>query len=145
MPQGFWPFLIPLVFVLWWCFIIWAAARICGWSALARRYRLEGRFEGKRRHFRSGKIGWGNYNGCLTVGANSDGLFLSVMVLFRVGHPPIFIPWAELKPRIRKMWLVGEMMELNVEQTPRTKILLPGKLAKQLAADANKAWDHAAE
>jgi hypothetical protein len=36
-----------------------------------------------------------NYGGCLTVGSDAAGLYLAVMFLFRVGHPPLFIPWDE--------------------------------------------------
>ena len=37
-----------------------------------------------------------HYNNVLTVGADSEGLFLVPFFLFRVGHPPLFVPWAEI-------------------------------------------------
>jgi hypothetical protein len=135
------PFLIPLAFAAWWCFIMWVVSRLCGWHALARHYRAENRFHGKHRRFSSVKVGSGNYSGCVTLGANSDGLSLAVMVLFRVGHPPLFIPWADLKPRIKKMWIFGEWLEFEVKRTPHVKLSFAMAVAKKLAADANHAWD----
>lgn len=134
------PILIPVGVVLWICFILWLASQICGWAALARRYRAAERFTGRKRHFRSGKVGWGNYNGCLTVGASAEGMYLAIVLIFRSGHPPLFIPWTEIAPREVRHWLFGDALELTMEKAPGTKVRLPAELARELAADANRAW-----
>jgi len=138
------PIAIPVGFALWLGFIMWLVAHLCGWSALARRYRTEERFTGRKHHFRSGKIGWGNYNGCLTIGANADGLYLAVMFLLRSGHPPLFIPWTDISPRVVRLWLFGECLDLTTEKAPGTRIRLPAALGRKLAADANRAWGNEA-
>jgi len=134
---------ILLSIIAWWCIILWVVSRLCGWHALGKHYRAENRFHGKHHRFSSVKMGSGNYSGCVTLGANSDGLYLAVMFLFRIGHPPLFIPWADLKPRIKTMWIVGEWLEIEVKQAPRVKMGFSMRLAKKLAADANHAWDAA--
>jgi hypothetical protein len=135
------PFILPIAIAAWWCIIMWVVSRMCGWHALARHYRAESRFNGKHYRFSSVKMGSGNYSGCVTLGANSYGLFLAVMFLFRVGHPPLFIPWADLTPRIKKLWIFGEWLEFDVKQVPRVKFRVAMPLAKKLAADANHAWN----
>jgi hypothetical protein len=39
---------------------------------------------------------WAKYNGCLIVGANQEGLYLSILLPFRIGHSPLFIPWKDV-------------------------------------------------
>lgn len=68
-----------------------------GWAMLARRFRDRSKFTGSRWRFQSGQMRWMcGYNNCLTVGANSEGLFLSILPIFSLFHPPLFIPWTEI-------------------------------------------------
>lgn len=47
-----------------------------------------------------------NFGNCLTIGANRDGLYLAVLFLFRVGMPPLFIPWSEITFRRERRWFM---------------------------------------
>jgi hypothetical protein len=68
-----------------------------GWAVLARRFRLRSKFVGSQWRFQSGQMRWlCGYGNCLTVGANSDGLYLSTLPFFPLFHPPLFIPWTEV-------------------------------------------------
>ena len=140
MPAWFWLVAIPLFAVSWWMFLMWLIAHAVGWSALARHYRNVEPFEGKKHHFCSGKISFGNYGNCLIVGANSDGLYLHVFLLFRVGHPPLFIPWTDLTPRVKRLWFF-EWLEFEPSRVPKVKVRFPAALARELATDANRAWE----
>ncbi len=40
-----------------------------------------------------GKLGQVTYSGCLTIHSSAEELHLSVLLPFRPGHPPVFIPW----------------------------------------------------
>jgi hypothetical protein len=142
MPPWVWPLAIPIAFSVWWCLLLWVTARFCGGSSLARHYRAAEPFAGKLHHFRSGKIGWSNYSGCLTLGADSDGLYIPVFFLFRAGHPPLFIPWADITAaRGKLLWVLGEWLEFRAEKAPRTRLLLCGSAGRELARDANRSWD----
>lgn len=139
MPPFFW--LLPFAWVALLCFIMWVTARMCGWHALSRHYRAVDRFEGKRRRFCSVKMGSGNYGGCVTLGAGPGGLYMAVMFPFSFAHSPLYIPWADLKPRVRTFWMFGEWLECEFERAPKVRMRLSMRLAKKLAADANHAWD----
>lgn len=39
----------------------------------------------------------GHYGGVIRMTAADDALYLSVLFLFRIGHPPLRLPWSEIK------------------------------------------------
>jgi hypothetical protein len=73
-----------------------------GWRRLAAHYRLDrgGGFPCK--HVVSGELGWVSYNNCLTVGGDERGFYLAVLFPFRMGHPPLCIPWRDIHDRVRE-------------------------------------------
>lgn len=139
MPAWGWSLVIPLAFILWWCWLIWVMAHINGWSNLGHHYRTSGSFHGTVRRFRSGRLGWSNYGGCLTVGTNPEGLYLAVLFLFRPGHPPLFIPWPDVRATFIRGWLASRL-ELRFEKYPLVTLRLPAHLGRQIAADASRSW-----
>ena len=71
------------------------------------------------------------YSGMLYVGSNSEGIHLSVMKLFAVGHPDLLIPWNVVEDlgdfsmvvRFRslqvqgvKIWIREEVWQTIIEQ-----------------------------
>lgn len=101
---------------------VWAGAGFVmaagsGWRALALHYRQRGPFGGELpgsnfrwirratrcsgevefRWLQAGRLRWGaNYGRCLVVGCGPSGLRLAVLVPFRIGHPPLVIPWSDV-------------------------------------------------
>ena len=71
------------------------------------------------------KVGWASYKNCLTVYNSPEGLFISVFPLFRLGHPPLFIPRAEIhNPTIRRfLWM--EFMNFDIGSPRITTMQLP--------------------
>jgi hypothetical protein len=114
--------------------------QLFGWGRLARHYLTREPFTGIKRHFRSGKIGLSNYSGCLTVGTNSEGLYLAVVFLFRPGHPPLFIPWGDVTARVKESWLAGPRLQLRFSRAPRVVLYVSKRLGETIAADANRSW-----
>lgn len=85
-----------LLFLSFWCGLLVAISHYGGWSALARRYRFTGTFEGNRWFMQHAHFRWScNYSGALTVGANGEGLYMSVLPLFNFGHAKLFIRGAK--------------------------------------------------
>lgn len=85
-------------FVAMWAAISSLIAAMSGWRRLAQSYRLTSPFNGQQWRFCNGYMRWStNYNGCLTIGADMRGLYLAVLFLFRYGHPPLFVPWADVQ------------------------------------------------
>lgn len=125
------PFLFPIFFVAMWVFVLQLIARLGGWSRLAESYQTYTRFEGQLWRFRSGRFGWANYNGCLTLGANHEGLYLAVLPLFRVGHPPLFIPWYDITTTEQTGFL-NTSLDFKFTKAPTVRVRLPRTLGETI-------------
>lgn len=143
------PSFFPAVFVLFWLVISLVISRIGGWSALAKRYRLEDSFDGERMRFRSGQMRYAmSYNNCLTIGADRRGLYLAVFFFFRPGHPPLFIPWSEIAVTQKQRYFMNAM-ELTFSRVPGVYLRLSSAtaekiLAKNIARDGSAPAPHRA-
>ena len=68
-----------------------------GWHKLEHRFRAKEPFNGDQISLQTGYMRWGSrYYHTLKLGANADGLYIAAMLLARVAHPPLFIPWNEV-------------------------------------------------
>ena len=74
----------------------------------------------------SGSIGGVSYRNLLNVNVAKDGLFLTVPVLFTIGHKPLFIPLSAIKDRKTVKFLWHEAISFQVG--PRIKISLPSAI-----------------
>lgn len=84
------------------------AAKIGGWSALAAAYPGREQIDGETWRFRTVRLGAATrYKSSITVGADREGLHLSVIWLLNSGHPPIFVPWNEIKIIGRESGIFG--------------------------------------
>lgn len=128
-----------VMFVALWCGIALGLSYIGGWGGLASVYRAQRAFEGRRRSFQSGNVGITRYRSALTVGANPEGLHLSVLFFFRVGHPPLFVPWEDVTTTLSKGTYYGDV-ELRFRNAPSTYVILPQPLVDQLKPDAGGRW-----
>jgi hypothetical protein len=128
LPCGF-----PFFFVGMWVMVSWLIAMIGGWSRLAGHYRASSDFLGQTWNMCSGRMGISNYNGVLTIGANSNGLHLAVLLPFRVGHPPLFIPWEEISTTpVKNFWVA--YTELRFAAVPGVTLRLREKFAQRVLA-----------
>lgn len=119
------PFAFPVLFPIFWCFICFLLAHLGGWSALAARFRTTELPQGKMFSMQSAQVGNINYSSCLKFHVNDSGIFLAVFPLFRVGHPPLFIPWPEFNNFREKKILFWRFVEASVGTPPIARILLP--------------------
>lgn len=135
--------IIPLTvfgFAIWWVFLIWAISWLTGWRTLARHYHHAGPFHGTTHRFQHISLGWSDYGGCVTVGSNADGLYLAVMLPFRPGHRPLFIPWSDVRSAEYVQKWYGSWLELRPTAAPGVRLRLPKRLGVKVAADANQSW-----
>lgn len=124
----------PFVFILFWLVISLVISRMGGWSALAKRYRLEDSFDGERMRFRSGQMRYAmSYNNCLTIGADRRGLYLAVFFFFRLGHPPLFIPWSEIAVTEKQRYFM-HAMEFSFSRVPGVYLRLSSGTAEKVLA-----------
>lgn len=104
---------MPLVFVGFWMGVCWLLALVGGWRSLASRYRVNGEAKPTTQST-SGMLGLISYNGVLEVGASHAGLDLRVMALFRAGHPPVRIPWTDIRVEDEHAGLFGSHTRLRL-------------------------------
>jgi hypothetical protein len=122
---------MPLVFVGFWMGVCWLLALVAGWRGLASRYRVD--TEPKpATQTTSGMVGLVSYNGVLQVGASNAGLDLRVMVLFRAGHPPLRIPWTDIRVESETAGLFGSQTKLRLGSNGPA-LRLPSKVWQQLS------------
>ena len=89
----------PLAFAAIWSLVSLILSVVGGWSGLAKQYRCQQQPAGESlRHYWM-MMGVVSYRGVATLQARPEGLYLSMMVLFRLGHPALLIPWSDIKQR----------------------------------------------
>lgn len=135
------PLAVIPFFLLFWCVVNFLIAALTGWSTLARRFRMQSPFTSPTWRFQSARMRWStHYGSCLTVGADPTGLMLSVFFLFRVGHPPLFVPWSEISVVERsKSWL-GRQVKLQLGREEQIPLLITGSLADRIQSAAGSSW-----
>ena len=89
-------------FVAVWCGSCFLVSVIAGWFALARRFRQQSAPYGEIKTAGPFFYGvymrfWSHYSSVIRLTAASDALYVSVVFLLRIGHPPLRIPWDEIK------------------------------------------------
>lgn len=80
------------------------------------------------------------YRHILAIGDSDEGLYLSVFFLFRFGHPPLFIPWADVTAVEQDNRLIGKTVKLSFSKAPVVPLEIVKKLAEDLKADAGGGW-----
>jgi hypothetical protein len=128
---------VPLFFAVMWLGILHLTAWLGGWTRLAHTFVYDGSRTEKpiqRRWFQSGSFGLMNYNSALNIAIYEEGVRIAVLWPFRPGHPPLFIPWSELRePRVRRVFPFVRRLEVQVG-TPPVKVLLPVWMGEKVSA-----------
>jgi len=134
------PLLVIAFFVVIWVVVSFVISKVSGWANLAGNYSSPNPFEGRCWRFQSAQMRWmSNYNNCLTVGANQQGLYLSIFIIMRIGHPPLFIPWRDISVTRKKIFWF-RMVELGIGRETRLPFRIREKLANLLREAAGKSW-----
>ncbi len=135
------PFLHTVAFiavgvVVLWCVILLILAYRGGWSKLARMYRATTPPSGTAYYWQGGNVGWVNYNGCLTVHTTKEGMFLSMPLLFRFGHPTLFFPWRALQVEEegRLMFVSQKTVTFTIGNPQIAALTLPMQIFKKYEA-----------
>ena len=130
----------PIFFVTLWCFICYVLSFLCGWQRLAARFRSDSPFDGFLKKHTSARMRWVNFNRCLNIGANSEGLHLSVMILFRMGMPQLLIPWREIQAgKTTGVWIF-KTSQLLLGAEERIKLAIRPALMDELSTAAGSNW-----
>ena len=94
-------------FVAIWCLVL-KTISIFGWGKLAKKFTSPHPPSGTPLKWQSFVLGrMINYNRCVTVQISREGLSLEMPRFFRFAHPPLRIPWAEVRYLKEVSTLVG--------------------------------------
>ena len=133
-PPAFFVPLFLLLFAGMWC-VISLIISFGGWNRLAVQFRAPADPagpQGRRFGMQSGKIGWATYSNCLTIHASPEGLRIAVWPIFRIGHPPLFIPWQAIQNPVTRRFLWIETITFEVASLPGyppiARLQLPSKV-----------------
>jgi hypothetical protein len=99
-----------------------------GWFTLSGRFKRQSEPYGEIRT--AGPFFYGvkmrfrvNYGNVIRMTAAEDALYLSILFLFRIGHPPLCIPWKEIKlGRTKFLWLRYAFLTLGDQEKIRIRI-----------------------
>lgn len=114
------PFLFPFFFIGMWCLVCKKISQE-GWSDWARIYRCERELTGKLYSGRSGRFSLqGSYSRILNVRLGHEGIGLSVMLPWRVGHPPLLLPWSKVVGVEEKNYFLFKILRITISDVGRT-------------------------
>jgi hypothetical protein len=126
-----------LLFGALWLGAVAALAWASGWRALAERFRSARPVDGERFRFVTGWIGGPKrfpvqYRGALFITISGEGFLLSMFFPFRLGAPPLFIPWTEVESvTVEAAWFVDRAV-VRLRGSP-TIIMIAGRAGQRMA------------
>jgi hypothetical protein len=125
-----WLWLLPPFFVCVWLGLCSTLAWLGGWRALGELYPAADKPKGKHFGMQHVRCGLVEYNACVTIGVTSRGLYLAVWPLFRIGHPPLLLPWSSLHVlEIHETWW-SAYVYVAVDSPPVARLRLPLKVVE---------------
>lgn len=107
------PYFFPVFFVGGFILVLYVLSKK-GWLDLAAVYQTGDDFQGERVGIISASINGVNYNNCLLLKFNHEGLYLKPIFVFRLFHPPLFIPWKDIADVRDKKILFSQFKELVI-------------------------------
>lgn len=110
-----------LFFISMWLGVLIILSYGSGWKELARYYRYQNEGVSKKRYCQWANVGGVSYKGCMTIGGNEQGLYLSILFLFSFGSSSLFIPWKDIRIVKKRYWWFP-VLELSIVQAPSVKI-----------------------
>ncbi len=85
-------------------FIIAFLATLSGWERLANHYPSTGDFPKGGHRFQSMRLNNIFYRRVLRMAETPEGVYIVPMSLFRLDHPPLFIPWHAIQVEKHPTW-----------------------------------------
>ena len=130
-PYGFAIFVVVL-----WCTVCFLISFFTGWLSLARRFKKQSEPYGEIRSagpffYTVYMRWWGHYSSVIHLFAASDALYASVLFPFRIGHPPLRIPWDEIRfSRTKRFFRTYIVLTLGSEE--KIPLRIPLRMARNL-------------
>lgn len=122
----------PFVFVGFWSGVVLLVSVFSGWRALSQDFRCTrpvppGLPGFQRLRMRAGF----HYSGTVSIATDDDGFYLKPMILFRPGHPTLFVPFADCTAeRHRQFFFRG--WKIIVRGHPEAPIIVSERLFERM-------------
>jgi hypothetical protein len=119
-----------------WCIGTFLGSIGSGWHALTKRFRAEVKSDSQWRSIPPFSFSvrlrkWADYGSIIRIANEEDALFLGVAISYRVGHPPLRIPWTEIKiARTRSFWQRFVLLTLGDQE--RIPMRISERMARKL-------------
>jgi hypothetical protein len=136
------PYYFAIFFFALWALVSFIISMASGWNVLSRRfYCAKGTFRGETRTFQSARMGFlTNYGSCLSIGADQSGLYMSIFPIFRLGHPPLLIPWGEITVLPGETGLIFKQRTFSLGRQEAISLRISASLVETLQQAAGKGW-----
>jgi hypothetical protein len=129
-----------VIFPLFWSAIVFLISRIGGWGSMAESYPYREPLAANCFSLQSAILRFSSsYNGVLKICADEQGVYFSVLFLFRPGHSPFFVPWEEITGT-KKIYTFYPVVDLRFQRTPNLPFRLYKRSADRLVEAANGRW-----
>jgi hypothetical protein len=130
------PYGFAIFFVVLWCAVCFLIGFQSGWFALGRRFKRQSDPYGETKT--AGPLfytvymrWWSHYSHVIRLTAASDALYASILLPFRIGHPPLRIPWDEIQ-FARTKFLFRSYIALTLGNEERILMRIPLRMARNL-------------
>ena len=130
------------LFVAQWALVSYVIGPLSGWTELSRRFRALGAYYSYQWPFQSVRMRtiFGRDGNCGSFGADETGLFMAVFRPFRVGHPPLFIPWSEIQVDTHSQGLIFKSRKLLLGRQEMIPLFVRSSLAEKFQEAAGQSW-----
>ena len=118
------------------CFVSFLSSVLSGWHTLSKRFRAESEPYGATRS--AGPFPytvytryWSHYSFIIRMTAAEDALYLSVLLILRIGHPPLRIPWNEIQLS-KTTYFRQPLVLLTLGEQERIPMRISERMARKL-------------
>jgi hypothetical protein len=135
LPPFFVVIMTTVSFAVFYC-VSFLSSVLSGWHTLSKRFRAESEPYGATKS--AGPFPytvytryWSHYSFIIRMTATEDALYLSVLFLLRLGHPPLRIPWNEIQVS-RTTYFRQPMILLTLGERERIPMRISERMAGKL-------------
>ena len=128
--------IVPTVIVSIFCSVCYLSSVLTGWHTLSKRFRAESEPYGATRS--AGPFPytvytryWSHYSFIIRMTAAEDALYLSVLLILRIGHPPLRIPWNEIQLS-KTTYFMRPLILLTLGEQERIPMRISERMAGKL-------------
>jgi len=126
IPDQYQVFLVLLLIPVALLLMSYLLSFVSGWHWLAKKYRVNEEPHGESFIWLDAWVDNTPYRGMLNIHLTPKGMFVSVIFLFRLSHPTLFIPWNDINNEIvEEHFLRPRTITFSIGHPEAGRITLP--------------------